>query len=175
MTPDQAIEKFGIQIKSTFIPFGVSQNFDKKWQSLNWEVELSINQGKVQVGSFPFSSGIAHCPAYKKTWRNPFHKEKAIQHECHYGKSALKTNIDSIFKYGRPILPDINDFIYSLIGDSSVVNYGDFPTWADSFGYNNDSIKALNIYKDCVKTANKMISAFGLKGMADLIEAFENY
>ena len=49
----------------------------------------------------------------------------------------------------KPVKPKIADVIYSLLMDASAADYN-FSDWCAEYGYSDDSIKALNTYKDCL-------------------------
>ena len=50
-----------------------------------------------------------------------------------------------------------------------------FSEWCGEFGYDNDSIKALNIYKKCEETARALEKVFSLAQMAGLRKALQDY
>jgi hypothetical protein len=49
--------------------------------------------------------------------------------------------------------------LYSLFNDASASDYN-FSDWCDEFGYSDDSIKALNMYKACLETATALRKYF---------------
>lgn len=74
-----------------------------------------------------------------------------------------------------PILPEVADVFYSLSMDSTALDYGDFESWADDFGYSSDSISGKSIYDACLGIALNMRAAIGDSGLAELREAFQDY
>lgn len=77
-------------------------------------------------------------------------------------------------KHGRDfaVKPDIKDVIYSLFMDSSA-EHENFNDWCANFGYSDDSISALNIYKECLESGRKL-RKLGLP-RAYLEELFQDY
>lgn len=174
MTPDQAIEKYNLRIESRFIPFRESRNKDNKFKSLNWKI--SIFRGVRKILETDYSCGEAHCPAYKKKWESPYLKKLAIDAEVTYGRIAKKgwgTSVDT--SANKKIEPDIRDVICCVVRDADVINYSDFSSWADEYGYDTDSRKAFDTYQECIKFATSLISAVGIGGVVELTEAFSDY
>lgn len=69
----------------------------------------------------------------------------------------------------KPVKPKIADVLYSLFMDAYAADYN-FDEWCESGGYSNDSIKALNIYKQCLDTATRLRKYF-TKEQRQAIEA----
>lgn len=68
----------------------------------------------------------------------------------------------------RPVKPKVIDVLHSLFLDATAADYN-FDDWCASYGYDNDSIKALNIYKQCLDTATRLRKYF-TKEQRDAIE-----
>jgi len=68
--------------------------------------------------------------------------------------------------------PSIVDVLYCLSIDTQAFDF-DFEEWCDTFGYDSDSIKAKNIYDDCIENGLKLKRA-GLD-IDSLQKYFENY
>jgi hypothetical protein len=62
----------------------------------------------------------------------------------------------------RPVKPKIADVMYSLFIDAEASDYN-FSDWCDMFGYSDDSIKALNVYRQCLETATNLRKYFTLE------------
>ena len=62
-------------------------------------------------------------------------------------------------KLRKPVKPKIADVLHCLFMDASAADYN-FDDWCATFGYSNDSIKAMNTYKDCLEIAAKLRSCF---------------
>lgn len=51
--------------------------------------------------------------------------------------------------------PSVADVMHSLFMDASAADQN-FSDWCADYGYSDDSIKALNIYKQCLETATAL-------------------
>jgi len=74
----------------------------------------------------------------------------------------------------RPETPTKSDVLHSLLMDADA-GLSTFKDWCADFGYNDDSIKALETYKACVRTYQDLILQVGLDGMEDLKTLLEDY
>ena len=59
---------------------------------------------------------------------------------------------EALEKSRKPKFPQIADVLHALFMDADAADYN-FIEWCDNYGYSNDSIKALNTYKECLDTA----------------------
>jgi len=75
---------------------------------------------------------------------------------------------------GKPKQPSITTVLCSLLIDANACEQS-FGDWCSNFGYDNDSIKALEIYMKCQKSADKLRSIVGYDGMAKLREFTQDY
>lgn len=76
-------------------------------------------------------------------------------------------------KYGVPKRPKKKDVLYSMIMDDvSGLSFNDF---CDEFGYDNDSIKALETYKVCEKETQIYYDMFDSEEREILRELLEDY
>ena len=132
-----------------FVPFRFSRNKSEKSPSLNWRVTL----GPLTTD---YSQGCGHCPAYKKWGYRYVVEVAAVRAECETGYAhtiavggenvprSLNTRIPG---------PDLADVVYSLVLDTSVLDYADFESWASEVGYDIDSRRAEKTYQECLKTS----------------------
>ena len=76
-------------------------------------------------------------------------------------------------KNGRPRKPRKKDILYSMVmEDVSDLSFDDF---CNEFGYDNDSIKALKIYKNCKKQTEIYYEMFDMEEREALRELLEDY
>lgn len=75
--------------------------------------------------------------------------------------------------WGRPKKPQIKDVLYSMIVDD--VNDIDFYDFCNEFGYDNDSTKALEIYKACQKQTQAYYNMFDNEEREILRELLQDY
>lgn len=64
------------------------------------------------------------------------------------------------FAQDRPKKPSNADILHSLILDASAANEN-FADWCSNYGYSDDSITALNTYRECLKTATMLHKHLG--------------
>lgn len=58
-----------------------------------------------------------------------------------------------------PVTPTVADVLCSLFFDASASEYN-FNDWCAEYGYSDDSLKALNTYKQCLEIATNLRKAF---------------
>ena len=195
--PDIAatIARLGLTMTADFVPFSKSRNKGEKSPSLNWLVTIwkdaptDPTRKRRVVLTTDYSAGCGHCPAYKTSVKqmgghNSIMRDGAIRFECENGRAAaVYDNANSPEGYtarqlnakGAPLEPTIQDVLYSLVSDSSVLDAGGFESWASDLGYETDSRKAESIYKACLEIALKLRAAIGDAGLAELQTVFQDY
>src|SRR5690606_18142052 len=125
-----------------------------------------------EVLTTDYMQGMAHCPAYKASIRDlgnhgSIGRMDAIQNECQTAKHwKTRQNIPS---------PTIDEFLYCLVSDSSVLDCGEFKNWASDYGYDPDSRKAEKIYRECLSQAIKLQATIGPDKLSELRELFQDY
>lgn len=78
-----------------------------------------------------------------------------------------------VHKNGKPKKPQVKDVLYSMMmGDVSDMNFNDF---CNEFGYDNDSIKALEIYRACEKQTEAYYNMFDAEERKILEELLQDY
>ena len=93
-------------------------------------------------------------------------------------RTGKKDQIAIEYSQGSAIktLPDIEDIVFCLLGDSDpVINGYTFEEWASNFGYDVDSRSAEKIYRSCVDTGKKMLKMFSRQEIEQLQELFQDY
>jgi len=68
---------------------------------------------------------------------------------------------------GRPMQPTVADVMCSLFNDASAADEN-FSDWCDNYGYSDDSIKALNMYKACTEIAKNLRRQFDFETRAKI-------
>lgn len=178
---EQVIQELGLTVRAEFVPWSRSRNFKAGEHklpstdvlSLNWRVTLVYHDRDVLTTDY--MAGIGHCPAYKAAVgsKTSIYNTEAIAYECEHGKQARRL-LGSITG-GQPILLGMADVIWSLVGDSAVLNYSTFEDWASELGYESDSRKAEGIYRSCLEIALRLRNAIGDAGLKALSQACEDY
>lgn len=73
-----------------------------------------------------------------------------------------------------PKRPKIAEVLHSLVLDASAADEN-FNDWCANYGYSDDSIKALNIYKACLETAQTLRKHFSPDTLRTLRELLQDY
>lgn len=74
----------------------------------------------------------------------------------------------------KPKHPKNSDIMYGLLSDSNAGSYS-FQDFCDNFGYSSDSIKALNVYRECEKTSKNLRKVFTSEQLQQMQIALEDY
>jgi hypothetical protein len=124
----------------------------------------------IEGQDFEYSCGIGHRIELDRFKRDEF--KKLMNKNPKKDKANLYLYIDQLKKVSKPKPLNIDDILYSLVLDSqaSLETFDDF---CDNFGYDNDSIKANEIYKACQKNAKK-VKTF-IKDLHIASELFQDY
>lgn len=139
-----------------------------------WNVELIING---QFFNTEFTQGAAYRMFNGNRYIVPYndsvlkrlsesHKKEAKQNkkECgipYFTVSFFNTKlyyIDFIHKYTQPAPPSLLTVLDCLLMDCSCVGFGEYTVddFCNEFGYDVDSIKSNEIYKQCMKTSREL-------------------
>lgn len=100
-------------------------------------------------------------------WRVTFTKPYAHWQFPYYCGLAHVTK--SAHRYGeaKPRQPSDDDILRSLLMDAGAADEN-FHDWCANFGYSDDSISALNTYKECLNTATQLRKFIGREVLAEL-------
>lgn len=125
-------EQFDIEALPVAIRYAGETTRDDNWQCDQWSVTISWRNDR-GTGQFTtdYFTGLGLRRKAKRSWA----------------------------KDAQPVKPKVADVLYSMFMDASAAEYN-FDDWCDCYGYSNDSIKALNIYKQCMNTAAMLRKAF---------------
>lgn len=74
----------------------------------------------------------------------------------------------------KPISPRAADVLYCILSDAEAVDYS-FSDWCDMFGYDSDSIKSLETYRECEKTGRELRRIFNRDQIAALRDALQDF
>lgn len=74
----------------------------------------------------------------------------------------------------KPISPRAADVLYCILSDAEAVDCS-FSDWCDMFGYDPDSIKAMNTYLECEKTGRELRRIFKRDQIAALRDALQDF
>jgi hypothetical protein len=115
-------------------------------------VELTL------IGEMPSPWGDDK-PGFVDAWRVTIGKQWVTTYYTGTGFRNKRT--------GRPTQPTIADVMYSLFSDASAADEN-FSDWCDNYGYSDDSIKALNMYKACTEVAKNLRRQFDSETRANI-------
>jgi hypothetical protein len=80
----------------------------------------------------------------------------------------------SSFFNDKPKPPTLEDVLYSLIADSRAAELS-FGDWCDEYGYEEDSISAFYIYRECCETAKKLKTIYSRNEIEEIKEFLKDY
>lgn len=112
------------------------------WHCDRWNVDL-INGRTEETTEYKTGLGLRKLSATGK------HEIARIQ-RCDYMGNQRKLSEIAYVKQSqsKPVKPENADILYCLLMDAEA-NGMSFNEWCDTFGYDNDSIKAEAIYRQC--------------------------
>jgi len=175
------IQKLGLEYSAKFMPFSMSRNSAEKNPSLNWKV--TIKRGN-QSMTTDYMQGVAHIPMYSHQHSRLVVYDNAVREACETGKSRL-INHKSAYDAAQgermaPRLtvipaPRLEDVLYSLVLDASVLDSPTYEDWAGEFGYDVDSRKGEATYRACLEIALKMRAILGNDNLETLRDLFQDY
>jgi hypothetical protein len=119
---------------------------DNLWVHDKWIVTINGE-------TFDYMTGIGHRTELNRFCKDDFNRIK--NQNPTKSKSNLLLYIETFSKVSKSKPLDIDDVLYSLLSDATFGSYS-FDDFCDELGYDNDSIKATEIYKACQKNAKKV-------------------
>ena len=169
----QIIDGLGVTYTATFQP---KPQAGEKHPQLHWLITLS--KGK-QTLSVPYSQGIGHVVGYKhRAIRTLYDEEQHRQFvkTCETGKlykSAYSAGCD--LHSGTQPAPKLEEVLYCLVSDASVLDHSSYEEWAQELGYDEDSRKGEATYRECLKQSLGLRKLIGEKAIEALREAYQDY
>lgn len=173
----QAMADLGLTVESVFVPWSKSRSAPKDGimhiskRNLNWRVTVKC-KGR-EIITTDYSAGIAHAPSYQS--RITLEVQQRLEFETEHGKNAHQYGALGIWVGRKPILPDPQDVVYSLVSDGDAVAYPSFEDWASSLGYDTDSRAAEATYRACLDIGLRLRSALSIVGYQALFDACQGY
>lgn len=166
---DIAVAKFlednNIVYKSVYL---LDCSKDSEWQHDLFNV--SLIKGSKLINT-EFKTGLGHRVLKAK-------RGTVTSLAAKYSKELKKANIEKgLHKVEGAcfaVSPSAASVLHSLLLDSDC-GHELFEDFCDNFGYDQDSIKSLEIYKACQKIAKQLNSLFTQKQIEDLRELLEDY
>ena len=92
-------------------------------------------------------------------WRVELSNKLGMWSTDYFTGLGLRSQPPTSWDVAKPKKPTVADVLHSLFMDASAADYN-FSDWCDEYGYSDDSIKALNMYKACLDTATALRKYF---------------
>lgn len=121
------------------IEYAVDRSLDNNWPHDEWRVELSNESG---CWSTSYKTGLGH-----RKFPKGFVPDRKLNPLCLAFKQQERNK--------KPVRPSIADVMHSLCLDASAADVN-FHDWCSDYGYSDDSIIALNLYKACLETSTAL-------------------
>ena len=71
--------------------------------------------------------------------------------------------------------PKLLDVLYCLVMDALILDYSSYEEWAPELGYDIDSRKGEQVYKDCIKQSLALKNLIGHEALEKLRELYQDY
>ncbi len=143
---------------------------------MNTSTQLKADSIEAKVGDKLREYGVSYRAIYsgqqvKADWNNQSvdaYRVKFNDYETSYYMGLGNR------KAGMHVNPVAASVLYSLLSDAEAV-HENFTEWAENLGYDNDSIKALNVYNACCETGKALRKVFTPEQMSELRELLKDY
>lgn len=178
----QAIEQFTtdnkITMETKFIPYSKTKGakpYPKLSDlTLNWEVTILVNGRPILTTDYMM--GVGHAPSYKQGVIKDIQSD-CVYRECETGYAHRISWgwTEPVLMRNKPITPRLSDVLYSITLDSAALDYSGFNEWADTYGYDQDSRKAFDIYNVCLSNGLKFRNGLGQKCFTQLQQLMSEY
>jgi hypothetical protein len=158
---------------------------DDEWSHDLWNITLH-NTSSNCIEVFTYRTGIGH--RLTRTLKGgaynymTFGRLQGLEIAAHRGALQLSKNDRLYFSVNRDeirktvfaVAPTAASVLYCLLSDASASRES-YKDWCDEFGYESDSIKALNIYNQCIENAEKINKIFKPTLIEQLSSLLEDY
>jgi hypothetical protein len=133
---------FDIEALPVFVMY-IGETVRDSWKCDQWRGTISSKAG---VYSFDYFTGLGHRKARKDAPK------------CGFPRNTIGAE-QWEKQWVKPVQPKIADVLYSLFMDANAAD-NNFHDWCADYGFSDDSIKALNTYKQCLDTATALRKHF---------------
>ena len=150
----------------------IGQTKRDNWDCDAWRVSFEYPGKPAQTFEFFTGLGLRAEPtARDKLAARPFGlTEKDIQNRTIYGRRYLA----ELEKLRKPKAPTVASVLHSLILDSGAMGQS-FNDWCANCGYSNDSIKALDTYRQCQSIGERLRMLWTTAQLDALRDALQDY
>lgn len=165
--------RLGLDLSAEFVPWSQSRSYSEQEakkrgnapKNLNWKVTLRRGTQKMTID---YTQGIGHLPNYPHKPVRTLYDEaqhKIFLDACETGKLR-----------GTPVIPPtLEDVMYCLISDASVLDYSSYEAWGPDLGYDPDSRKGEQTYQACLQQSLALRHLIGEPAISELQEAYAAY
>lgn len=153
---EKAVADFLSEISVSFIVYRLADmDHDKEWKHDLWLANFHKVGGNLEC--FDVKTGTGHREVKKSYSPSSTYNPKTKRRE-----------------QLAPVAPSAASVLYCLLSDASAKDES-FSDWCNNSGYSSDSISALNTYRACEETGNKLHKIFNREQMAKLRELLQDY
>lgn len=145
------LKEIPIEISFTYI--GLTTWGDSKTLYDEWRITLSYDNKTLET---PYRSGIGHRVPKKQMFGT---KQRGID-LWDSPEGMITTEMAAKKGLLVPVDPKVEDVLACLFCDASSANET-FEDWCSNYGYDTDSIKALDTYLQCQKSRKDLIKMLG--------------
>ena len=119
------------------------------------------------------SWGNVECDQWVIKFHAPFSKIGTFPY---YTGTGLRKKPKSFSRNAKPeaVTPPAASVLYCLLSDASAVDMNHHD-WCDTFGYDRDSRKALQIYTTCLEQSERLLQIFPRPLIDELEELLSEY
>ena len=173
---EEYVNSLGLTYMATFQP--KPQPADKvKNPQLHWLISLSKGKRTLET---PYSQGMGHVQGYRQNFKTPYDKrvaEEQYRYTCETGKLSYYSESAGNWYPSNKMqpTPKLLDVLYCLVMDASVLDYSSYEEWAPELGYDIDSRKGEQVYKDCIKQSLALKNLIGHEALEKLRELYQDY
>lgn len=154
---DSFLSNIGASLSFTYVGETIRDN---DWKCDEWRFCMARKDKQTMIDSY--FTGLGHREKTALGKLPHTFRKGTLAYEA-WEKTALK-----------PKAPTAADVLRSLILDASAIDES-FSDWCDNFGYDSDSIKALNTYNACCEIGKKLRKFFTRAEMETLREMMQDY
>lgn len=139
------------------------------WQCDEWRVTVSKHNPA------PNSTGKKTAEYQTAYFTGTGHRQSAQPMPAHVKNSPRSMAAEEWRRqYLRPVAPCAASVLYSLLSDAQGAEEP-FDYWCSNYGYDFDSIKALNTYNACCEVRRELYKVFSAEQRAQLQQLLEDY
>jgi hypothetical protein len=156
---DQLVAEYLESIKVEFSAFLIGETMRDAWKADQWKI--SFKRGKQELEEM-YYTGIG----LRKLRKN------AIPFGTGSRNSIAYAEWEKVNKL--PVKPSSASVLYSLLSDARAID-DSFENWSSEYGYDSDSLKAFDIYRQCCASGKRIYAFFSRAEVGQLEEMLQDY